>query len=66
MLAIEQSLTEAVGQLSIVGDFDSESLDWEETRLDKGIIVNDIVDKNDLCAVRCSSYARPWRMSSRL
>ena len=49
ILLLEESLSEAVGQTLIGGDFNSKSPTWDEARLDRrGILVSQIVARNDL------------------
>ena len=49
ILLLEESLSEAVGQNLVEGDFNSKSPEWKEARLDqREILVDEMVARNDL------------------
>ena len=49
ILLLEESLKEACGRSLIVGDFNSKSPEWGESRLDRrGLLVGEMVARNDL------------------
>ena len=55
ILLLEKSLSEAVGQSLIGGDFNSKSPEWCEARLDRrGILVTEMAARNDLIVLNQS------------
>ena len=55
ILLLEESLSEAVRQSPIGGDFNSKSPEWGKAHLDRrGILVGEIVARNDLIVLNQS------------